>query len=322
MRLGSSALAGILSLALLAGCSGQSGSGGDAQASARCIPAFPRLFGPQPAPPKALAGPLNAAILSRFAIFRRSAPSGGRLSRELSQDYTLASYYPASVRRLTAGSAGQRYYVVPAYGRREPVVSAGCASAQERRELVEQQQHRLTEPVYCIVGIGRDGTLPLGCEPFAAVDEGVEIFGSGASFGQPIVVLVPDGVASVRISYRARAPIVVPVADNVLVFAPPPPSARVMADQRRLAALKTVGGYCSRGSSYTGLRCNFTHLTKAQQLQRKRAVAEYDRAVTASDPTRIEWLDRAGGLVRTLDPPTAQRIAATTVGDLRAEIGG
>jgi hypothetical protein len=261
---------------------------------------------------------MDEAIRARFAIFRRSAvPAGRRLGRELSRDFTLASYYPAYVRRVSG-----RYYVLPAFGRREAIPVPGCASVRARRELAAQQRHRAVEPVYCVIAAGHHGSTPLGCAPFAAVDDDVPIFQSGGSSGQPIVALVPDGVASVRISYRARAPIVVPVEDNALVFAPPPPTARVMADEKRLGRLRTAGGYCSRGRAHGTWRCHVTRLTKAQELQRKQAVAEYDAALAAADPTTVEWLDRSGRPVRTLEPPTAARIAATSVGDLRAPIGG
>jgi len=315
--LGSTAAIGVLGLALLAGCSGEKAAQGTAQQTAGCVSAVPRLFGPQPGPPKALSAALDKAIVARFAIFRRDVPVRDGLGRELSRDYTLASWYPGYVRRV-----GRRYDVVPAFGRRETVVSPGCASARTRLELVEQQLRRTTEPVYCIVEAGRDGSIPLGCEPFAAVGEDAEIFRPGAASGEPIVELVPDGVAAVRISYRARAPIVVPVSDNAIVFAPPPPSPRVATARKRLGSLKTVGGYCSRGGTHSRWSCHFTRLTKAQQRQRKKAVAEYDAAAAADGPTKVEWLDRAGGLMRTIDPPTARRIAAISVGDLRAPIRG
>ncbi len=68
------------------------------------------LLGPRRPLPKALSTPLDAAILSSFAIFRRPPlPSdespglnlaAGGLSRDLYKAYKLSSYYPAYVRQL------------------------------------------------------------------------------------------------------------------------------------------------------------------------------------------------------------------------------
>jgi hypothetical protein len=87
--------------------------------SSSCIPLAFRLFGPRPATAKELSTPLEATILSNFAIFRRSAlpsdalsglkPEGDGLDRELSKVYELSGYYPAYVRQLTRLPDGRRY---------------------------------------------------------------------------------------------------------------------------------------------------------------------------------------------------------------------
>jgi hypothetical protein len=162
----------------------------------------------------------------------------------------------------------------------------------------------LVEPVYCIIEVGGGGNTPLpGCEPFAAIDEGGWVFQSSAFAGEPTFGLVPDGVASVRIAYRATAPIVVPVSENVFLFMPPPPTPRVKADLKRL-----VRGLVDK------------HLTKAQ---RRSITMQYDKTVAETDPTKIEWLDNGGGLVRASSAPTAGSNSATSVGgNLRAPIEG
>jgi hypothetical protein len=281
------------------------------------LPAALRLFGgPRPAPPRPLTTPLDATILARFELFRRpalpgDAPparglAGGTLARELTQDYTLASYYPAYLRELTVRSGGRRYYVVPAFGRREALPPAGCVSAGARRELAAQQRRRSVEPVVCIVEAGGQVDQPVGCEPFAAIDQYTEIFQSGDSSGDPIISLVPDGVASVRISYRVRAPIVVPVSDNAILFTPPPPSHRLTADQDLLSRLQ-VGEYCYRTSPHAHWQCRSTRRTTAERTQYTKTLADYRQVVAASDPTTVEWLDASGGVIRTITPrlPTA-----------------
>lgn len=277
--------------------------------SSSCIPPALRLFGPRPLP-KELSTPLDATILSSFAIFRRSAlpgdelsglkPGGDGLDRELSKVYELSSYYPAYVRQLTRLPDGGRYFVIPAYGRPEAVLPAHCLSSEKRRVLVEEQRRRLAEPVDCIIEVGdSENAPPLGCEPFAAIDEAGRVFQPDL-YKELTVELVPDGVASVRIAYRETPPIVVPVSENAFLFTPPPPTPRVEAKLKRLEP-----------SIFA------THLTQAQ---RRRFTLQWDKTVRETEPTKIEWLDSAGGLVRAINPPTAASRSVTSIGNLRAPI--
>jgi hypothetical protein len=282
--------------------------------SSSCIPPAFRLFGPRPAPAKELSTPLEATILSSFAIFRRSAlpsdalsglkPEGDGLDRELSKVYELSGYYPAYVRQLTRLPDGRRYFVIPAYGRSEAVLPAHClpAGERERRGLVEEQHRRLVEPVDCIIGVGGgENASPPGCEPFAAIDEAGRVFQPDLT-KEPAVELAPDGVVSVRIDYRETPPIVVPVSENAFWFTRPPPTPRVEAELKRLEP-----------SIFA------THLTQAQ---RRRSTLQWDKTVRETEPTKIEWLDNAGGLVRAISPPTAASSSETSVGNLRAPIEG
>jgi hypothetical protein len=162
----------------------------------------------------------------------------------------------------------------------------------------------LIEPVYCIIAVGSGGRhAPLpGCEPFAKIDEGGRVFQSDALIEEPIVELVPDGVASVRITYQETPAIVVPVSENTFLFTPPPPTPRVEAELKRLEPA-IVG----------------TRLTMAQ---RRHIMSQWDKTVNETDPTRIEWLGSAGGLIRALSPPTAESNSATSVGNLDAPLEG
>jgi hypothetical protein len=282
--------------------------------SSSCIPSAFNFFGPRRPLPKALSTPLAPTILSSFAIFRRPPlPSdepaelnlaARGLSRELYKAYELSSYYPAYVRRLTRLPAGRRYFVIPAYGRTEAVVPAHCLADGERarRALVEEQHRRLVEPVDCIIEIGGSvNALPQECEPFAAIDEGDRVFQSDALTKEPTVELVPDGVSSVRIAYRETPKITVPVSENAFMFKPPLPTARVAAELKRLEP-----------------RILATRHTTAQ----RRVTLQWDKTVDETDPTRIEWLDNAGGLIRTINPPTAASSSVTSVGNLKAPLEG
>lgn len=325
-------LLGVLGLLLVGGCGGGSSAhSGWLSPSPSCFQVL-GLSGLRPPTLRALSGMSDPAILAHYALFRRPAqradapPSKAladrTLAHELARDFTLASWYPAEVRKLD-GRTRARYFVIPAFGRREAVPSS-CRPARVRRALLAQQRRRLTEPVACVIAVGAGGSTPHDCEPFAAIEAEADVFASGG-VTDPIVSLVPDGVASLRISYRARAPITVPVAGNATVFTPPPLSEHVRALQDQAMRLDVQWGGCYR-TVHTPLVCGNPHLTKAQNHRLKNrlehAHAAYQQALAASNPTQIDWLDAAGRVVRRLAPPTPAQLAAISLGNLRTPISG
>lgn len=320
-------------LLLLAGCGGATTArSASPPAALSCLPAL-RLLGPSAPPPRAVAAPLDHAVLARYALFRRAAQPGdallpdaqasAALARKLAQDFTLARWYPAELRALGTSSRGLRYYAFPAFGRRE-AVPPGCRPASARRELAAQQQRRLVEPVACLVAAGPGGAGPLGCEPFAEIEAAADVFASGGRT-DPLVSLVPDGVAALRISYRTGQPITVPVVGNAIVVAPPAPSPRLRLLQRRAERLSEQTGGCWR-VGHEPQECGSPHLGAARRrrlaLRLRQARAAYELAVAAADPAQIQWLDARGRVARTLRPPPRAFLAGVDVGDLRAPIGG
>jgi hypothetical protein len=195
--------------------------------------------------------------------------------------------------------------VIPAFGRPEAIPPAHCFPTGKRHELVKQKHRRLIEPVYCIIEMVGNGNASVpGCEPFAQVNESFRAFHvSDFLGGEPTIELVPDGVASVRIAYRATAPIVAHVSENAFVLIPPP-TPHTQLDTRLRGLLH---------------RLFDKHLTRAQQL---RITIEYDRAYRGTYPIGIEWLNSTGGLMRALSLPTAESSSATSVGNLRAPLEG
>jgi hypothetical protein len=313
---------GLLGVILSAGCSaGKTATGGSDQVTigstgqaSSCLGAVARswiLGRPRPARPRELSTPLETSILSRFAIFHKAALGSdespiraGDLGRALAKGYELSSYYPGYLRQLGTLADGRRYFAIPAFGRFEGLPPVNCRPAALRRELIEQQHRRLTEPVYCVIETDKGKNAnPIGCEPFAEVDEGRPIFQSiGIITKEPTVGLVPDSVASLRIAYRATAPLTVPVSNNAFLFTSPPPRAHVKTKLSQLAR-----------------EFARKHLSFAQQSS---LTQRWNRAVAEAEPTRIEWLDSSGGLMRTIHPPTATSNSSTSVGNLRAPIGG
>ncbi len=255
------------------------------------------------AEPKELPGPLEASILSSFAVFRRAAqPSDQLPALSLAGsdlDSELSSYYPGYVRQLLELSDGSRYFAIPAFERPAHIPPAQClprSLRSQRPKLVEEQRKRASEPVYCIVRVG--GGADLGgpeCEPFAEVDEGLRVFESAFSQA-PIVDLVPDGVASVRIVYRTGAPIVATVGENAFVFTPPKLLTQHL--EKILSAVEP------------GRPAKAKHLTKAQKRRIELAFEKrLERALAEAEPTKIEWLGAGGALLRGISPPSAKGVA-------------
>jgi hypothetical protein len=117
------------------------------------------------------------------------------------------------------------------------------------------------------------------------------------------IEMVPDGVASVRVSYRDMTPFSVPVSENAFyLMAPPTPHNSVSARMERL-----LPGILN---------------SKLSTAQRDRLTAQWNRMFLYTLPTKIEWLDQGGGVVRLVTPPTPASIAATSLGQLLAPIEG
>jgi hypothetical protein len=301
------ALIAVAGLGLAGGCSANSAA--LARPGASCVPPSLRLFAPRPPAPTELASPLEPGLLSTFGIFRRSAQANdeprlasGGLARELRKDYELAGYFPALVRRLAEVSGAREYFVVPAFARPEAVPPARCSSASTHRQLVAEQQRRKTDPVACFIEVGESRAAPgPGCEPFVQVDEQLRAFGVSDFVGTPAIEMAPDGVASVRVSYRDVAPFSVPVSENAFYLIPPPaPHDSVSARMRSL-----LPGLSSSNTS-----------------RRDRSTAEWNRTFVYTLPTKIEWLDQGGAVVRVVTPPTRASVAATSLGQLLAPIEG
>ena len=128
------------------------------------------------------------------------------------------------------------------------------------------------------------------------------MFQSESLIRHPIVELVPDGVASVRITYREAPPMVASVDENAFSFTPPPPGPHASAELKRLEP-KVVS----------------SHLTGTQ---RRSIISQWNQAVNQTAPTKIEWLDATGAVVRIINPPNPRRRSTTSVGDLDAPAEG
>lgn len=251
--------------------------------------------------PTELLSTLEAPVLSTFAVFRRAAlpsdqiPALSPVGENL--DSELASYYPAYVRELKALPSGERYYVVPGFRRLQDVPPARCLPPNlraERPKLVEEAHKAASELVYCIAQVGGSNGLGGGggCESFAEVEKSSRVF-AGGLLRSSIMELVPDGVASVRITYAHLVPMLAPVSENAYLVTVPK-SATTNAERFLARILKSE----PKGK----------HLTKKQKAkQEAKALNTFINALAqvalASAPEKLEWLDSSGAVMRTIDRP-------------------
>ena len=294
-------------LLVLAGCSSASKSS-VAAAGGLCLgPVVGSSGEGSTGPPRPLAGQLPARLAAKYALFRRAAilrdrPPGTAtaFARELGASYQLASYYPAAVRAAAVVGSGRRYLIVPAFARQEPLPPANCVSSVQYRELQEQQARRATETVYCVVEVRGQRVSPASaCTPFAANDEGGEVFSGAGIRGRPIIELAPDSVASVRI-VAPGGEVTARTDENVFTFTSPPPAPSV---QNRVHELERQIA------------------TSKSKAQRESAMSEYNNLLTEARPKHIEWLNKNGSLIRAIPASNVSR-GPHSVGDLRAPIEG
>jgi hypothetical protein len=246
--------------------------------------------------PVELSTPLEAGVLSRFAVLRRAAlpsdqipalsPVGGEV------DGKLVSYYPGYVRQLKVLPNGSRYFLIPGFEKPQSVPPARCLPASQRRErpqLVEQEHKLAAEPVYCIVKLGHEGSGS-SCEPFATIEQSPRAFGPSLS-EEPVVELVPDGVSSVRVTYVTGAPVVATVEENAYMLAVPQ-AVRARTEKRLKKVVRRLG--------------RAKHATKAEKRRALEAfLGALERALAEAGPHKIEWLSSTGGLVRSIARPTS-----------------
>jgi len=243
-----------------------------------------------------LTTPLEEGILSKFAVLRRAfapgdvAPALSPLSGEL--DSELSGYYAGDVRALRVLPNGTRFYLVPGLVKPQQIPPVRClppSQRHKRAKLVEEQSKRALQPVYCIGQVGGHETgSSSDCVAFDEIEHSSRPFVAGLN-EEATAELVPDGVATVRISYASAAAILATVSENAYVFAPP--SALLNAAKRTLEkATRSITVDSHRNAA-----------------QRKRAASKLAALLNAAlakvEPTKVEWLDGSGRSIRAIPRP-------------------
>jgi hypothetical protein len=245
--------------------------------------------------PATLPDSLDPAIVGSFAVLRRAAgpqdqvPPLNSLAEQVG--IYLSGYYPGYVRRVFQLPDGRRLILISGLPRVIPVPPAQCLARTlrpRRNQLVEQQLRRATEPVYCLGVIGgRPSSFSgePGCRRFADVYTGANLLASDTSTS-PVVELAPDGVASVRLSYRDGTTITAQVLENAYMFTPPQaPIRRANVTLERVVRVlaPAKGHRPSRGRERSALKL-------------------VQRTLSALAPVQVQWLAADGRLLRIVTP--------------------
>lgn len=243
--------------------------------------------------PAPLAGSLEAAVLAHFGVLRRAAlpsdvlPPVNPAAETI--ETSLVGYYESDIRQLFARPNGERFFIVPGLPRPLNLPPLRCIPKEYRKSLAkaeEEDRKRAFLPQYCIVRVG--GTRSLGgssCEGFDEVGASDPVFGVPL-FEEPTAVLVPDGVASVRITGPGSISQTVAVSENAFFFEAP---ASLKRERERI--FKAL------------LRANAKkHATAAERRHVRRVEAALFKRLLETRAAKVEWLAASGAVVKTITP--------------------
>jgi hypothetical protein len=257
--------------------------------------------------PVELSGSIEAPVLSSYGVLRRAQTPGDLLpalnSGATEVEGELSGFYPSEIRQLARLPSGQRFFLVPGLPRPLHVTHPSCFPASVRK-VFEEQEKKATEPRYCIVETpSRETFAGDECGPFADAQKSASLFNL-FNEGGTIALLVPDGVARVRISGPGTRVVSAPASENAYLFTPSPADVRLAAHLFR-------GLFRAHQPA---------HPNKAQRRRAERRFVRTLREVaTRTEPSKVEWLDATGKVLKTARHPPAAAIFG--VGILRALSG-
>ena len=240
--------------------------------------------------PDELEGSLEAPVLAQYGIFRRAQTSSDLLPpinpAAEAIGRRLSGYYPSEIRQIAALPNGARYYLVPGLPHVPKVGRPECVP-KEVLKLIEKERAKATEPDYCVVATGVGSPLASSeCNSFGEVATENQVFGL---FGEgPAALLLPDGVASVRIVGPGSRTETIAASEDAYVYTPP----ATLEKEEEALFRKLFKPPTSK------------HSTKAQQRRTaQRALRVFAEIVARTRPSRIEWLGPTGLLVKTIKRP-------------------
>jgi hypothetical protein len=266
--------------------------------------------------PVALSEPLDPAVTGSFAVLRRPSlpedvlPPINPLGEDLG--YQLRGYFPGEIRQLVKDAEGDRYFLIPGFERGYLVPPAQCLPKRERHlhaQLVADQRKRELEPVYCLEDMGphRPRYGGASCLPFSAIQSGQALADTAGS-RTDVLELAPDGVATVRLSYRSGDVLNAAVSNNVFTFTPPQKPIK--------QAIKALRSLQPRREPSNG---------RQRSAEFKKLLAKGEALSKSLVPQTVQWIDASGRLIRSYSPPTRGSLVALALapfGDGSSSSGG
>lgn len=264
-----------------------------------------KYFAGQTGPaPSANGAALPADVMNQFVVLRRAAtPQDKSATADIDQVLggTLSSYVASEVRELTT-AGDTSIFLVPGYlGNVSSCLRDGLQFALN--QILGPGATLATSPVYCLLAVqstSEMSSLSWECGLFAGVNTGSAFMSLGSVIDE--IGLVPDGVSSVSLSYRASLTTTAPVTSNFFASRQPPPPAAL---ERRAQRLSLQAFHQRHGP------------TKAQTRTLNRLITQITLDTT---PTHSRWLGPTGTVIPPATPnPNAALIPGGSQVTLRPQ---
>lgn len=254
--------------------------------------------------PASLTGSLEAGILAQYAVLRRPAmPSDSLPAINPAADtieYSLSGYYESEIRQVLARPDGERFFIVPGLPRALDLPPLRCVPKKSRRslqKLKEESLKRSVEPAYCVVDLGgRPSIGPSACVTFAEVPDSRRLFALPLA-GGPSVMLVPDGVSSVRVTGPGSLTQTLAVSENAYLYEAP---ASLVRRRERLIR-RLIEAEPKK------------HPTAADRRRQERAEHAAFLELKQTEPLKAEWLAPSGEVLRTIGRPRSSSLLSLFV---------
>jgi hypothetical protein len=239
-----------------------------------------------------------ADAVAELSLLRRAPDAADQLPQindlALQLSGQLTTYDPAYTRAVATLADGRRLFVIVGTRFLPPLPPPSCLPKKDRAQLLKaiKLRNRYGGPGFCVVATGGAPSEPAQCDSFKQLAQGdtlLDLDPLPTSNGyRPRLLggLLPDGVATVRVSYRRSPPVTSTATGNFFSFREPRVPGRLQRELKRLVAPRP-----SARRPPT--------LTKQQSA----LLGRLERQIAAFvNPTRIAWIDSNGRLIKQFTP--------------------
>lgn len=254
--------------------------------------------------PASLSGTVEASVLAQYGVLRRAAqpsdtlpainPAAGDI------EFSLSGYFEGAIRQVLARPNGERVFIVPGLPRSLDLPPLRCVPKEVRKslsKLEEREAKRATEPAFCVVDVGAPRTFGSEpCETFSEIPSSRRLFRLPIS-AEPVILLVPDGVASVRITGPGAATQTIAASENAYLYEMSP---SIVKRRARLFA-RLFRQHLKR------------HPSAAERERSNRLERSVIGGLSRTEPTKVEWLDPSGVVLKTVTKPKTRGLLSLVI---------